>query len=390
MVNVRRLRYSCDGCGTSFTYRYPWMHGNLPLTMVLYTRICTELSGTGSVKSVALATHTTSGIVRGVLESIEFARPETLPKVMCFDEFKGDSGEWKPEDGRFTSNKYHCNIVDWKARKVVDILPTRVEADLRRYFRDYPASARENVEFLCCDMHEGFSNLCGSVFPNAVVCVDHFHVVKRLLRVLDEVRIRYQNELKEQLALDPDNEFLEKKRKSLQRSAKLLRTWEANIPKYWRKNTPAARRRLRSLFSAYPDLQEVYDSVQEFHVLSTQEITALRSADLSDWIDRSLNSEIPELRAAAETIDKWKKPLLNSFETGFSNGPVEGINNRIKVLKRNAHGFRNFENFRKRILLCCGCGRLSQTEHSIVSERRNTAAKSAGTAGSKAMKGDRP
>ncbi|MFT9228994.1 MAG: transposase, partial [Liquorilactobacillus satsumensis] len=57
------------------------------------------------------------------------------------------------------------------------------------------------------------------------------------------------------------------------------------------------------------------------------------------------------LKKANRTLNKHQSEIINSFKTSFSNGPVEGTNNKIKVIKRTAYGFRNFENFRLRILV---------------------------------------
>ncbi|MBM7543305.1 transposase, partial [Weissella beninensis] len=64
------------------------------------------------------------------------------------------------------------------------------------------------------------------------------------------------------------------------------------------------------------------------------------------------NNTLPvQMKRAQKTIKTSFNEIVNSFEYGFSNGPVEGINNKIKVISRIAYGFRNFENFRQRILI---------------------------------------
>jgi transposase len=67
------------------------------------------------------------------------------------------------------------------------------------------------------------------------------------------------------------------------------------------------------------------------------------------------DSKIPELTRLATTIDSWRAELLAYFTTGgISNGPTEAINLLIKKIKRIGHGFRNFNNYRLRLLLHCG------------------------------------
>ncbi len=71
---------------------------------------------------------------------------------------------------------------------------------------------------------------------------------------------------------------------------------------------------------------------------------------LSARILSAQNSGIPEYTSCSNTLINWQTGILNSFDVPYSNGFTEGCNNKIKVIKRNAYGYRNFERFRKRIL----------------------------------------
>lgn len=62
-------------------------------------------------------------------------------------------------------------------------------------------------------------------------------------------------------------------------------------------------------------------------------------------------SELKEFNATLTMLANWSKYILNAFDCPYSNGFTEGTNNKIKVIKRNAYGLRNFENFRNRILM---------------------------------------
>ena len=62
-------------------------------------------------------------------------------------------------------------------------------------------------------------------------------------------------------------------------------------------------------------------------------------------------SKLKEFNTTLTMLANWSKYILNAFDCPYSNGFTEGTNNKIKVIKRNAYGFRNFENFRNRILM---------------------------------------
>ena len=74
---------------------------------------------------------------------------------------------------------------------------------------------------------------------------------------------------------------------------------------------------------------------------------------LTKWIISAKSSGLLRFVTAAQTMNNWISDILNSFTTPYTNGYTEGINNKIKVLKRNAYGYRNFERFRSRILHMC-------------------------------------
>ena len=75
---------------------------------------------------------------------------------------------------------------------------------------------------------------------------------------------------------------------------------------------------------------------------------------LSNWIEIAREAKIPEFKECIRAFENWFEYICNSLDTSYTNGFIEGKNNKIKVLKRNAYGVRNFERFRKRILLACG------------------------------------
>ena len=74
-------------------------------------------------------------------------------------------------------------------------------------------------------------------------------------------------------------------------------------------------------------------------------------SELKEWISTVRNYGIKEMKEAAETIERWLPYIVNSFiDKRFSNGYTEGINNKIKVIKRVGFGYKNFKFFRLRIM----------------------------------------
>lgn len=72
--------------------------------------------------------------------------------------------------------------------------------------------------------------------------------------------------------------------------------------------------------------------------------------ELEIWIEMAKESDLKELKEAITAFTNWKEEICNSKLVKYTNGYTEGCNNKIKVLKRNAYRYKNFERFRNRIL----------------------------------------
>ncbi|MBV8995175.1 MAG: transposase [Pseudonocardiales bacterium] len=102
-------------------------------------------------------------------------------------------------------------------------------------------------------------------------------------------------------------------------------------------------------------LARTWIAAQELRLIYHSPDRARAEQALYRWLSYCADSEIPELIWLATTIDSWRNELLAYFTTGgISNGRTEAINLLIKKIKRVGHGFRNFDNYRLRLLLHCG------------------------------------
>jgi transposase len=319
----------------------------------------------------------TDSIVVSVLDTIALERPSKLPETLCIDEFKGSSGEWNPEKSRWDVNKYHCNISDGDAGVIIDILP-RIRAEyVSAYFRQFTITQRKRVRYYCCDMHGGFVSVARELFPEARICIDLFHVIKLINDTVDAIRRRLQHELEGQ----DDNHEQDDKPKYLllKGSARSLLTSEAKQERLGNPNNARRLERLTAVFACFPELAEAYDALQEFHfinssinnIISGNSSLISQKASLTDWILRYSKSQTPELVCLARSIRHWRGYIQNTWQYNRSNGPCEGLNNKIKVLKRISFGLHCFDTFRKRVLLTCGYFRPSNEPFTVFHEKRN-------------------
>ena len=101
----------------------------------------------------------------------------------------------------------------------------------------------------------------------------------------------------------------------------------------------------------YSDEMREAHSIKEWFmdILSIEDANELKK-ELYHWIDCVETSALKPFRKCVATYFHWQKGIFNSLESPFTNGFTEGCNNKIKVLKRNAYGYRRFDRFRNRIL----------------------------------------
>lgn len=100
------------------------------------------------------------------------------------------------------------------------------------------------------------------------------------------------------------------------------------------------------------DLRRAHRLKERFYDLCQNPKYSIQRKAFWEWIREAEQSGLKEFEKCAATYRNWSKEILNAFKYGITNGPTEGFNNRIKVLKRTSYGIRNFERFRTRILHC--------------------------------------
>ena len=368
ILTFRKRRLECKQCGISFTENPEWMYDSQKMTNALFYQICFDLTRLLSITAIAYDNRVSHSIVSTVLENIEYGLPVMLPETLCIDEFTGTSGEWDPKTTKWNVNKYHCNISNGDNGIIIDILPQICGEFLKPYFRQYSTDQRSRVKYVCCDMHSGFISVAREVFPGAHICIDMFHVVQRINDAVDAIRIRFQRCV--QNSDDPQDR---QKYFLLKHAARSLLTSEIKQERLRNPNNAKRLEKLNTLFSLYPDLATAYALLQEFHSICAMNDGPwlnLRKSSLTEWIARCLNSDIQELVDLGKRVRYWRGYLQNTWKYGRTNGVCEGLNNKIKVLKRVSYGLHSFDTFRKRVLLTCGSIRLADEPFTVFREKR--------------------
>ena len=211
---------------------------------------------------------------------------------------------------------------------------------------------RKNVKYVISDMYEPYLIVTKVMFKNAKYVVDRFHYTEYVMDALDDIRIRLQKNF----GYNSKEYRILKNKKNVS----LLRKYYNDINWYvYTKRYEHGRQVdklpidiLDELLNINDELERGYQLKELFLDIIHHDLTPEEAkVELENWIELCNESNINEFIEASKTINNWLEYICNSFiDKRFSNGYTEGLNNKIKVIKRTAYGFRNFKFFRLRLM----------------------------------------
>ena len=323
LLSYRKRRYQCKECGKTFYEKAHFLPKRARKTTRVTEFIVDRLKTKQSMKDIAQDADVSVNTVSRVLPSLAVSAKH-LPEVLCIDEFKGNTGYYK----------YQVSLMDGKTRKPIDIIECRYKTHLLDYFNNFSLQERKRVKYVVTDLWKTYKDLANTYFPNAKVVADKFHFVRYSTEALDNIRKQVQDKL-------PRAE-----RKYFKHSRKLL------LSRYDKLKDEKQKEELNYILINYSEnLRIAYREKEEILkiIQMTDKVKAIEN--LNNWVKRNLECGIPALQNCAKTYFNWITEIRNALKVPYSNGPMEGFNNKIKTLKRVAFGFRNFTHFKARILL---------------------------------------
>lgn len=325
---LRKRRYVCPVCGKRFAEKNPLVSRYYRLTRRSVASIIRQLKNLVCSSEVARNHNVSVTSVLRYFKPVQYSCFE-LPEVLSIDEFKGDTN----------GEKYQTILTDAANKRVLDILPNRMEQDLKAYFLSF--KNRSGVKYFVCDMNPHFRSVARECFPNARIVTDRYHVTRQVIWAMEAVRKNEQQKYSKQF------------RRYFKHSRTLLNK------KFL---SEADKLDLALMLENAPRLAKAYDLKNKFlEVMHTKNDPAAARKMLSDWFmeaealafaGKDDPVALPEFKSCITAYHNWSEEILNSLDVRFSNGFTEGCNNKTKVLKRICFGFRNFEHFRSRILHC--------------------------------------
>ena len=328
---LKKRRFQCKECRKVQVSETPIVKKNHQISTDIQRKITQLLIEKDSMKSIAERLHISTSTVLRRLKLVK-TKPnlKSLPKIMSWDEYS------------FKKGKMSFIAQDFESSEIVAILDGRTHATIRDHFQQYTLKVRKKVEIITMDMFTPYFKLVKQLFPKAKIVLDRFHIVQHLSRAMNRVRIQIMNQFDKQ-----SKEYRRLKRywKIIQTDSRKLSTKRPYQPMFQMHLT--SQEILDELLGYSEELNQHYQLYQMllFHIKNknTDHFFAL--------IEEEIGSVNPIFQTVFHTFLKNKDKVCNALELPYSNARLEATNNLIKVIKRNAFGFRNFDNFKKRIFL---------------------------------------
>ena len=320
-IHFKKRRYRCPHCNKRFAEENSFLPRYYRVTNLLVEYVCEKLREVYSFTSVARELNLSTSTIIRYFDLVSYPIPKSLPNTLAIDEFKGNTDH----------EKYLCILTDPEHSTVLDILPTRYNYYLTEYFSQYSTEERNNTSIFISDMWKPYADISSTFFKNATYVVDKYHWIRQVIWAFESVRKQEQKK------------FSSSHRRYFKRSKSLLN-------KHFNSLDDQQKAQVNVMLYASPTLSRAYSYKNNFLDIINCKSREEAQKQLINWINSASSSGIEPFQKCAKTMLAWISGILNSFTTKYTNAFTEGCNNKIKVLKHNSYGYRNFSRFRNRIL----------------------------------------
>ena len=325
----RKRRWRCTSCGRSFTESHLQIPPRARMTVRFKIHLASRAKAEGNFAQVAqtegVAYDTVARAHRARADLIRTARPRPSPAVLAIDEAAFKKGQ-----------DYNTIVSDLTARYVLETLRGRDGDWLAVFLLQLDDDIKDRIRAVVMDLWEPYHKVVGALLPDAARIADKFHVIRHVNRSLDAVRRRNQGRGRKTGT----------KRVLFSCRFALLRAVE--------RSRPGDDERRARVFAIAPELETAWQLKEQMRAVYDERGRRAGGAALRRWYRDVELAGIPEFIKLARMIRKAEPEILNYFTYRLTNAFAEGITNRIKVVKRQAYGMRNFDNFRDRVLVQCG------------------------------------
>ena len=324
-LRVRKLKcHACHRQGMQkVPHIMPWRRATENFRMEVYEQHLGGISQSGFSKTHGISGSTVERWFWNFLEKkYSELKSRQCPIVMGIDE-------------HFFSRKkgYATTIADLKTHRVFDVVLGRSESSLEGYLKRL--KGRDRVKVVLMDLSSTYRTIVQKYFPNAKIVADRFHVVRLIMQHFQKLWAQ----------IDPQG-------KNNRGLLKLFRTKRENLSQDQVKN-------LLKYFEKFPALK-VIDQVQQriLEIVRVKNINKKAARELIPrfltLVDELKNAGFPSLSTLGSTLESWAEEIVRMWRFTKTNSITEGLHTKMEMISRRAFGFRNFKNYRLRVIVLCG------------------------------------
>ena len=339
IILLDKQRFYCKHCDKTFTASTNILDFRKQISRDTHTSVVLDLMTKDSEKNIAKRNNISTNSVNRILDDISSDKyvknNGSLPTSFGIDEFSATKD---------TISKMAFIIVNQESRNVFDINNSRLSKDIYKYFTRYQKSERKKVKFITLDLYKPYYSLMHTLFPNAILIPDRFHIILQIRNALDKTRVRLCKKS------NPNYNKLKKYWKLLLKNEDELDKDNKRYSKNFNKEL--------SQFDIVQYLINTDDILNYTYNLYQGIIKSVKNRDKNKFLSIIHNVDLKKLnkysKKAINTFLNFEKYIVNAFDYELSNGLVEGTNNIIKQVKHNACGYRKFAHLKARIMLIKG------------------------------------
>jgi transposase len=322
-VEIPVIRYRCTCCNKTWTPSYEGIPERGQVTDHFKSLVIDYCFGKSIQEVARTINEPYSNVERWYYEKAPTLLPQTdhrkAPHSLCMDELAIRKG-----------HTYALAFMDPASGHIWHMSEGKSRISIQEGMSQWPFATPPKV--VVTDLAPGMSETVKEMWPETHIVADKFHVIQLLTQSIERTRRFSQGG--------------QHKHKTIRHQRRLLMT----IPEKLKVDEIEKRDILLASSSA---LQDLYQALQELREMYDQPTQKAGQEHFETWLNTYLFGRTSVLKKVAKTLLKWKTPILNYFVYRLTNGPMEGTNNKIKVLKRRAYGYRNQDHFFTRIRLEC-------------------------------------
>ena len=339
ILRLQKQRFRCKDCGKTFSAETDIVDKNCCISNDVKLAITLKLQKNISEKDIASDFNVSPNTVNRIINSFfkeHLPNKNYLPQALCFDEFKATN------DCEGAMAFIFCNADNGN---ITDILPNRRLSYLKEYFSSFSLEACKKVKHIVIDIYKPYMTLINDLFPNAKISLDRFHLVQLINRSFNKTRIKIMNQCK-----NKDDRYYNKLKKFwslLLKNCLDLKTERINRGRMFDYALLSEEEIVDIILSKNSELKIAYEIYQELLIAIQDRKFNNFKAIIEKYY--SVSNEI--MKTSLKTFKKHLEYIENSLTYDYNNGLIEGINRKIKTIKRTAYGYKSFYHFRAKILI---------------------------------------